>query len=106
MTGHPDPERQGNHPSFGSVISRVRQGSDMPPFVSLRGMSRGTEPGYLGVSHRPFSPSGPGVDNLRPLPSVSADRMNDRRALRESFDGIRRELDTTGTMAGLDSFTG
>src|SRR6266853_74926 len=58
-----------NHPSFGSVVSRVRagSGSDMPPFVSLRGMSRGTEPGFLGISHRPFAPSGPGIENLRPL---------------------------------------
>ena len=32
----------------------------MPPFVSLRGMSRGTEPGFLGVAHRPFTPGGPG----------------------------------------------
>src|SRR5437588_5912580 len=94
-----------NHPSFGSVVSRVRSGSgsDMPPFVSLRGMSRGTEPGFLGISHRPFSPSGPGIENLRPLTNVTQDRMNDRRAMMETFDTVQRDLDTS--VAGLDAFT-
>ena len=34
----------------------------MPAFISLRGISRGTEPGFLGMSYRPFSPTRPGVD--------------------------------------------
>jgi hypothetical protein len=107
MTGYSARENMtANHPSFGSVISRLRGATaDTPPFVSLRGMSRGTEPGYLGISHRPFSPSGPGVQNLRPLSMVDAERQNQRREMMASFDGVRRELDTTGTMAGLDSFT-
>jgi len=106
MTGTPDRDiRTTNHPSFGSVVSRVRMGSDnpMPPFVSLRGMTRGTEPGYLGISHRPFTPNGPGVDNLRPLSNVDQDRVNQRRSLLDSFDGVRRDVDAN--MAGLDSFT-
>src|SRR5712691_11661299 len=67
MTGKSQRENMtANHPSFGSVVSRVRANStsDMPAFVSLRGMSRGTEPGFLGIGHRPFSPSGPGIENL------------------------------------------
>src|SRR5208283_5175387 len=50
------------HPSFGAVVSKLHGSSNaVPPFVSLRGMSTGTEPGYLGIAHRPFSPSGPGI---------------------------------------------
>src|SRR5947209_4707042 len=52
MTGKSQRENMtANHPSFGSVVSRARAGanSDMPAFVSLRGMSRGTEPGFLGI---------------------------------------------------------
>jgi hypothetical protein len=106
MTGYSDRENMtGNHPSFGSVISRLRGDGDVPPFVSLRGMSRGTEPGFLGISHRPFSPSGQGVQNLRPLSMVDSDRQTERRQLMSRFDGLRRELDTTGTLTGLDSFT-
>ena len=95
------------HPSFGSVVSKIRSQkgeSSAPPFVSLRGMSTGTEPGYLGISHRPFSPSGPGLQNLKLPTNVTASRVEERRQLLESFDGIRRDIDQTGTMTGLDSF--
>src|SRR5213080_2576815 len=47
MTGKSQRENMtANHPSFGSVVSRVRASaqSAVPSFVSLRGMSRGTEP--------------------------------------------------------------
>ena len=93
-----------NHPSFGSVVSRVRGNTgNAPAFVSLRGMSRGTEPGFLGINHRPFSPSGPGVQNLTPLNAVTAPRQNDRRSMLESFDGVRRDIDAN--INGLDDFT-
>jgi uncharacterized protein (DUF1501 family) len=106
MTGYSDREnRTANHPSFGAVVSRVRAGADVPQFVSLRGMSRGTEPGFLGIAHRPFSPSGPALQNLRLANGVNADRVDQRRRLLDGFDGMRREVDTTGAMAGLDSFT-
>jgi hypothetical protein len=101
--------RTAAHPSFGSVISKLRSGgtNDVPPFVSLRGGgSMGTEPGYLGVSHRPFSPSGPGVENLRLVNGMKVERMDDRKALLGQFDSVRREIDASGTMKGMDSFTG
>jgi len=106
MTGKSQRENMtANHPSFGSVVSRVRMNdhTTVPPFVSLRGMSPGTEPGFLSIQHRPFTPGGPGVQNLQPLTQVSAERMNDRRAALESFDNVRRDVDAN--MAGLDSFT-
>jgi hypothetical protein len=76
--------RVANHPSFGAVMSKLRgdtNGNDIPPFVSLRGMSRGTEPGYLGIAHRPFTPEGPGIRNLRLAPGVDSTRawMSARR---------------------------
>src|SRR4051794_37019962 len=64
MTGYSqNANRTAGHPSFGSVVSKIRSDSNaaMPPFVSLRGMSTGTEPGFLGVAHRPFTPGGPGL---------------------------------------------
>ena len=106
MTGKSQRENMtANHPSFGSVVSRIRASAQtpIPAYVSLRGMSRGTEPGFLGISHRPFSPNGPGIENLRPLQTVNQDRMGDRRAMLESFDGLNREVDASA--AGLDTFT-
>ncbi len=97
---------QGQHPSFGSVLSKLWTGpTDIPPFVSLRGMTLGTEPGLLGVAHRPFTPDGPGLENLRLPNSVNSNRLNDRKDLLGHFDTIRREIDATGTMKGIDTFT-
>jgi hypothetical protein len=107
MTGYPDRvNRTANHPSAGAVVSKVRgSGHGVPPFVSLRGMSRGTEPGFLGIAHRPFTPSGPAANNLRLSRAVTMERLEDRKALRDAFDGIHRDLDTSGTLKGLDAFS-
>jgi hypothetical protein len=108
MTGYTERENTtAHHPSFGAVISRMRStaGNDVPPFVSLRGMSIGTEPGYLGIAHRPFTPNGPGLQNLRLPGGVGNDRVEDRKGLLASFDRIRRDIDTSGTMVGQDAFT-
>jgi hypothetical protein len=107
MTGYPENQnRTAHHPSFGSVVSRLRgqEASDIPPFVSLRGMSIGTEPGYLGVAHRPFTPDGPGLRNLTLANGVNTDRMEDRKNLLATFDQVRRDVDASGTMRGLDAF--
>ncbi len=107
MTGYSEREnRTANHPSFGSVVSRVRSSdATVPQFVSLRGMSPGTEPGFVGVAHRPFTPSGPGLKNLRLSQGFTTDRVDDRRSLLASFDTLRKDIDATGTMQGLDAFT-
>jgi Protein of unknown function (DUF1501) len=109
MTGYSEnTNRTQHHPSFGAVMSKVRgnnAGNDVPPYVSLRGMAPGTEPGYLGIAHRPFTPDGPGVQNLHLPGGVDMDRMGDRKALLASFDSVRRDIDQTGTMKGIDSFT-
>ena len=110
MTGYPErinaAAPQGQHPSFGSVMSKLRGGTsaDIPPFVSLRGMSMGTEPGFLGIAHRPFTPDGYGLSNLKLANGVTTSRLDDRRALLDRFDDARRDVDTTGAMAGMDAF--
>ncbi|GIW82238.1 MAG: hypothetical protein KatS3mg105_4045 [Gemmatales bacterium] len=108
MTGYPDRvNRMANHPSFGAVVSKVRSTSGdqgVPAFVSLRGSTRGTEPGFLGIAHRPFTPSGPGLNNLR-LNRSMAVNLEDRRKLLSEFDTIRRDIDASGSMAGMDDIT-
>jgi hypothetical protein len=107
MTGYSEnTNRTAGHPSFGAVVSKLRSsgGNDIPPFVSTRGMSVGTEPGYLGIAHRPFTPEGPAVQNLRLAGGVNGARMDDRKNLLKDFDTVRRDLDASGTMKGLDAF--
>ena len=108
MTGYPDREnRTADHPCVGSVVSKLRSSDNgpVPPFVSLRGSSRGTEPGYLGIAHRPFTPSGPGNANLRLANGVTTDRLGERKDLLTSFDNTRREIDASGAMSGIDAYT-
>jgi hypothetical protein len=105
---HESENRTAHHPALGAVVSKLRStaktNSDIPPFVSLRGMSPGTEPGFLGVAHRPFTPNGPGLQNLRLPGGVDNDRLENRKGLLASFDDIRREVDASGTMQGMDAF--
>jgi hypothetical protein len=108
MTGYSEnTNRSQHHPSFGSVVSKLRTGTaDIPPFVSLRGMSIGNEPGFLGVSHRAFNPDGNGLNNLKLRSGLTAEGMDDRKQLLTSFDTVRRDIDRGTTMTGLDAFTG
>jgi len=108
MTGYSDLlNRVANHPSFGSVVSKVRSAEEsaVPPFVSLRGMSRGSEPGFLGIAHRPFAPSGQGNANLKLANGVTSTRLDERKGLLDTFDDTRRDIDATGAMTGLDAYT-
>jgi hypothetical protein len=117
MTGFPEPiTRLQKRPSVGSVISKVRGGAgDVPAFVSLRREQTtlgdpfgwGVEPGYLGVAHRPFSArsDGPGLRNLQLADGVTRTHFEDRVGLLKSFDKLRRDIDATNAMQGMDTFT-
>jgi hypothetical protein len=106
-TGYPEQiNRTAHHPSLGAVVSKLRgsTNNDIPPYVSLRGMAPGTEPGFLGVAHRPFTPDGPGFNNLRLASGIDTTRHADRKDLLAKFDNVRRDIDASGTMKGLDAF--
>ena len=40
--------------------------------------------------------------SLRLGRGMTVDRLGDRKALLGSFDGLRREIDSTGTLDGMD----
>jgi hypothetical protein len=84
---------------------RSQENSDVPQFVSLRGGSPGTEPGFLGIAHRPFTPGGAAMRNLLPARGIDGNRMEQRKDLLGQFDDLRRDIDASGTMKGLDAFT-
>jgi hypothetical protein len=104
--------QMGGRPALGAVVTRLRGSVDpsVPPSVGLaaptqhRPWSDPGRPGFLGPAYAPFKPDGPGLENLR-LTGVSAERLADRRALRTSFDNLRRELDATGALGALDAAT-
>jgi hypothetical protein len=102
-------ERVGR-PPVGAVVSKLRSAArpDVPQFVSLRGLTKGLEPGYLGLAHRAFAPPRPGVAGTAGLTlpaGVDAERLGERRGLLKEFDQLRRDIDASGTMAGMDAYT-
>jgi len=112
MTGQRSQQQpQGNWPSFGSTISKLRGPSHpaVPPFVSLvppmknRPWGDPGMPGFLGIGHSPFRTEGDGLSDMV-LNGVTVDRLGERRELLKRFDGYRREADAAGVMTGLDDF--
>jgi hypothetical protein len=99
--------RDVGRPSLGAVVSKLRDSSvpGLPPFVSLRGLTKGLEPGSLGVAHRAFRPSGPGMANLKLPSAVTLERLEDRKALLAGFDRLQGSLEATGAARGLDALT-
>jgi hypothetical protein len=100
------------YPSSGSVVARMRgpNKAGLPAYVNLpRVLSLG-KAAYLGASYNPFAPdsdpNSPGfqVRNLRLPGRVDASRLGRRRELLQELDKIRRDIDTRGDLAGLDTF--
>jgi hypothetical protein len=101
----------GGWPQFGSVVSKMQGPADraVPPFISLcytctHGPYNEPGPGFLGPALAPFRPLGPSRDDMA-LRGVAVDQLADRKTLLRSFDTLRREIDATGTMQGMDHFT-
>lgn len=94
-------------PGLGAILSKLKGPVDprVPPYVSLMGNAAGLDAGYAGVAHRPFTPDGPGLENLALNASVSMNRLDDRRTILKEFDRFRNEADRTGAMAGMDAFS-
>jgi hypothetical protein len=111
-------------PAFGSVLSKLYRGKDpvTPPYVTLNWYKSGfgtllSDTAYLTSEHRPLDLGGTrqtqpvsinpvgglGIDNLTLHPDVSRDRLEDRKALLNSFDSLRRDLDPK--LPGMDRFT-
>lgn len=63
-----------------------------------------TSPGELGVNYRAFDPSAGSATRQNMELHVSRERLDDRRTLLAAFDGVRRDVDARGTMAGADRF--
>lgn len=104
--------RQDNHPSLGSVVSRLQGPVDqaVPPFVGLTIKTRHAPysnpglPGFLGQAHAPFQPDGEGMENMR-LNGIHLDHLRDRQRLLSGFDSFRREAERNPVFHGVDSFT-
>ncbi len=114
MTGWPNNSLQnmGGRPSLGAAVSRVQGPVDpsVPAFIGLAETTRHQpwsdpgQPGFLGPAFTAFRPDGPGMANLT-LNGISTDRFDNRCQLLNSFDSLRREMDSSGQMEAMDAST-
>ncbi|MBC7817115.1 MAG: DUF1501 domain-containing protein [Planctomycetaceae bacterium] len=102
----------GGWPSIGSNVSKLQGAVDpaVPPFVGLAPkMITSTwadpgQPGFLGPSHAPFLPNAEGKKDMV-LNGVDSDRFGTRKSLLKNFDTLRRDVDASGMLRGMDKFT-
>ena len=102
----------GGWPSVGSTLSKLLGPATpaIPPFVGLSPNAGHPpygspgHPGFLGPAHGAFRPNGEGQSDLT-LNGISVERLADRKALLSQVDRLRRDLDASGKMQALDSFT-
>jgi hypothetical protein len=122
LTGYPRNFKGfgGGTPSMGAWISRLHGtgGNSIPSHLSLMhptGHMQWGDPGeggFLGMAHGPFR-LGRGKDDNSVVKNVenmvlrdfSLERLQDREALRSSFDNLRRDIDQSGNFEGLDEFS-
>lgn len=101
-------------PSLGSVIARSL-GSRKPPMPAYVTIPKSEAFGYQGAVYlgKAFNPFEVGADpnaadfkvpNLSLPGGLSASSVASRRALLKSFDTLRRDIDDSGVMEGLDTF--
>ncbi|MCA9266880.1 MAG: DUF1501 domain-containing protein [Planctomycetales bacterium] len=110
--------QEGRFPGIGAVVARQAgpRHADMPPYVAVPyASSVGRRPGYfggnfIGAAYDPFETSGDpnaakfqvrnvGLDN-----SLTIERLEDRRSLRDRLDRIERNVDRAGVFGTLDRF--
>lgn len=101
-------------PSFGSVIARSL-GSRQPPMPAYVSVPKSEAFGYQGAVYlgKAFNPFEVGADpnakdfkvpNLSLPNGLTARAVDSRRALLKTFDTLRRDIDESGVMEGLDTF--
>lgn len=101
----------GGRPSIGAALSKVFGPVDpsVPTNIGLAARTQhapwsdsGTS-GFLGTAYSAFKPDGPGMENMK-LNDISLERLQDRRQLLTSIDKLRRDIDNSGAMQGMDAF--
>ena len=98
----------GGRPGIGSVMSKLWGPSQTtkhgtaPTFVDLTGW---TKTGFVGQVNAGFRPDGEGRQNLSLNNRVNLRRLDDRRELLNGLDRLQRNVDHSGMLNAIDSYT-
>ena len=99
-------------PSYGSVVSKEMgpRVDGFPAYMALPTAPKSSAAAYLGVAHNPFETQGDpskddfSVQNLKVPGGLTIDRLENRRAILQHFDTLRRDIDSSGVIGGMDTF--
>ncbi|HTN75819.1 MAG TPA: DUF1501 domain-containing protein, partial [Pirellulaceae bacterium] len=118
ITGRTDMNQPaGGWPSMGAWVSKLQGpvNNAIPPHLSLMYKTDhapwgyGGDGGFLGLAHSPFKLVGGKTETTKTenmvLQGITLDRLQDRHNLLSSLDRLKREMDTSGAMNGIDTFT-
>lgn len=112
VTGHGvRSQPPGGWPSLGAAVSKLQGPVNRytPAFVSLSPRMRNAawgdpgQAGFAGMAHAPFAPNATGTADLV-LNGVTLNNLNHRRNLMQNLDRLKRELDTTDAIDGMDTY--
>ena len=103
---------RGLWPSVGSTVSKLRGSTspDVPAFVGLAPNAGHPpygspgHPGFLGISHAAFRPSGPARGDMK-LNGGNRKRFKNRVSLLTQFDQFRRQADANKLYEDVDDIT-
>ncbi len=114
----------GLYPAIGSIIAKMHGANHpaMPPYAAfMKSRSHLAFGGYLGRQYDPFiadratklpvytnvgvdTGKTSGADIFRLPRGLNHDRIHDRQSLLAEIDGLRRDIDASGSMNALDSY--
>ena len=98
----------GGYPSMGAIAAKFRgpNAPGLPGFVGLADSWKSDVwgAGQMGNAFEPVNGQEL-AGQLAPLPELSLDRVDDRRALQSGFDRLKRALDKDEAIAAADRFT-
>jgi len=99
-------------PSYGSIVAKEMgpKVEGFPAYVTVPTAPKSSLAAYLGVAYNPFEtqgdPNGDNftVQNLKVPQGLTLDRLENRRAILDHFDTLRRDVDASGLIGGMDTF--
>lgn len=112
LHGHPTLNQPpGGWPCFASAVSKLQGpvNREVPAAVSLQpriGGAAWSDPGqggFAGLRHAPFAANAPGASEMV-LTGMTPETLRDRRSLLQNVDSLRRRLDSTDVIDGMDNF--
>ena len=96
------------YPAFGSIVAKHHGPNHpaMPPYVALNLKTKDhiALGGYLGSQYDPFDGNTATKAFKMPV-GLTMDRLESRHTLSQQMDGLRSEIDSSGMMNALDSFS-